>query len=149
MQYQDILTIAIIALPTAFAALMLVDFLALTRKLIQQLPRQALALQPQTATSTCITNSRQAITTLQPIQQPITLPDPWTLPTEESTSSVTHDSLPSLLLLSPTKEKSKHPKPKRSKKTTAPISKDTPKHRGRTRKAAYNGEKPEQNVPEA
>ncbi|WP_026735965.1 hypothetical protein [Fischerella sp. PCC 9605] len=136
MQYQDILTIAIIALPTAFAALMLMDFIAGLLHLIQP-PRQAIAL--QTATSTCITNPKQAITTLHPIQEPITLLDPWTLQIEELTSSVTHNSftqdpLPSLLLLPPAKEQSK--RSKRSKKTTAPISTDTPKRRGRPRKAA-------------
>ncbi|MCP6758415.1 MAG: hypothetical protein NHB32_06455 [Fischerella sp. CENA71] len=118
MQYQDILTITIIALPTAFAALMLMDFITGLLHLIQQ--------------------PRQAITTLQPIQEPITLDDPWTLPTlpidELPICSKTQDPLPTSLLLPPAKEKSK--KPKRSKKTTAPIITDSPKHRGRPRKVA-------------
>ncbi len=235
MQYPDILTIAIIALPTAFAALMLMDFIAGLLHLIQ-LRSFASALAPQTATSTCnafgagyggrvllqysnwpidksggfnppsffwdsprITNPKQAITTLQPIQEPITeeaegkgalsrgtelflsarseaehgyeappfqgarlgrgtsfvpasppcsplraplllltLPDPWTLQIEELSSSITHNSLthdplPTLLLLLPAKEQSKPSK--RSKKTTAPST-DTPKRRGRPRKVA-------------
>lgn len=123
MQYQDILTVAIIFLPTAFAALMLMDFITGLLHLIQQ-PRQAIALQPQIA--------------LQAIQEPITLDDPWTLPTltidELPICSKTQDPLSTSLLLSPAKEKSK--KPKRSKKTTAPIITDSPKHRGRPRKVA-------------
>ncbi len=173
MQYQDILTIAIIALPTAFTALMLMDFITGLLHLIQQ-PRQAIALQAQTPTSTCnafgagyggrvllqysnwpidksggfnppsffwdsprITNSTQAITTLQAIQEPITLDDPWTLPIDElpicSTTHYLLPTLPTLLLLPPGKEHSKPPK--RSKKTTAPST-DTPKRRGRPPKAA-------------
>ncbi|WP_146008782.1 hypothetical protein [Fischerella thermalis] len=168
MQYQDILTIAIIFLPTALAAFMLMDFVAGLLHLVQQ-PRQAIALQPQTATSTCnafglekggrvllqysnwptdksggfnppsffwdsprITNSTQAI------QEPITLDDPWALPIDElpicSTTHYPLPTLPTLLVLPPGKEQSKPPK--RSKKTTAPISTGSPKRRGRPRKVA-------------
>jgi hypothetical protein len=127
MQYQDILTIAIIALPTAFAAFMLMDFVAGLLHLIHPL-MQAITPQSDTVTST---NLKQAITKAQPF----TLDDPWTLPIDElPICSKTQDPLPTLLLLPPAKEKSK--RSKRPKKTTAPISTGSPKRRGRPRKVA-------------